>query len=140
MFKVAKIHPDAHVPERKSRKAAGFDLYSCDDIIIPEHTRKLVRTGIKIQIPDDCYARIAPRSGLSVLGIDVGAGVCDSDYTGEIKVLIINNKNESHTIYKGDRIAQLILEKIYNDDFTIVEEDEIENTERGAGGFGSTGK
>jgi len=138
-FKCALVHPNAKCPERKSIYAAGFDLYACKSVSIPPSTRKLVSTGIKLQIARDCYARVAPRSGLAVLGVDVGAGVIDSDYRGIVKVLIINNKDTDFQIDQGDRIAQLILEKIYNEDFSIVNEDELEDTERGQGGFGSTG-
>ena len=69
MFKVALIHPNAKAPERKSSSAAGLDLYSCESAVVPPRSRKLVSTGIKIQIPNNCYARVAPRSGLSVNNI-----------------------------------------------------------------------
>jgi dUTP pyrophosphatase len=140
MFKVALIHPNAKAPERKSSSAAGLDLYSCESAVVPPRSRKLVSTGIKIQIPNNCYARVAPRSGLSVNGIDVGAGVIDSDYTGIVKVLLINNKDDSYNVDVGDRIAQLVLEQIFNDSFVVVEEGELKSSERGEGGFGSTGK
>jgi dUTP pyrophosphatase len=140
MFKVALVHPNAKSPERKSTSAAGLDLYSCETATIPPRSRKLVSTGIKVQIPNDCYARVAPRSGLSVIGIDVGAGVVDADYKGIIKVLMINNKDESYNVDTGDRIAQLVFERIYNDTFVVVEESELDSSERGEGGFGSTGK
>ena len=140
MFKVALVHPNAKSPERKSTSAAGLDLYSCESATIPARSRKLVSTGIKVQIPNDCYARVAPRSGLSVIGIDVGAGVVDADYKGIVKVLMINNKDESYNVDIGDRIAQLVFERIYNDTFVVVEESELDSSERGEGGFGSTGK
>ena len=140
MFKVALVHPNAKSPERESTSAAGLDLYSCESATIPARSRKLVSTGIKVQIPNDCYARVAPRSGLSVIGIDVGAGVVDADYKGIVKVLMINNKDESYNVDIGDRIAQLVFERIYNDTFVVVEESELDSSERGEGGFGSTGK
>jgi dUTP pyrophosphatase len=140
MFKVALVHPNSKSPERKSSYAAGLDLYSCETATIPARSRKLVSTGIKVQIPNDCYARVAPRSGLSVIGIDVGAGVVDADYKGIVKVLMINNKDESYNVDIGDRIAQLVFERIYNDAFVVVEESELDSSERGEGGFGSTGK
>lgn len=139
MFKVALVHPDAKVPTRKFFGDAGHDLHACENIVVPEHSRRLVSTGIKIQIPNDCYARIAPRSGLAVNSIDVGAGVVDSTYFGTIKVLIINNSNNPFTISVGDRIAQLVLEKIYNTTFEQVNESDLNQSERGEGGFGSTG-
>jgi dUTP pyrophosphatase len=140
MFKVALCHPDAKCPQRKTPGSAGFDLYACENKVIPSQHRSLVSTGLKIQIPEDCYARIAPRSGLSVNEIDVGAGVVDSDYRGELKVLLCNNSTNDFHVDKGDRIAQLVIEKIYKDDFMVVEEDVLENSLRGEGGFGSTGK
>lgn len=140
MFKVALSHPNAKVPERKSSCAAGLDLYSCESVKISPKSRKLVSTGIKIQIPNDCYARISPRSGLSLSSIDVGAGVVDADYKGIIKVLLINNKDEDYNVDVGDRVAQLVFEKIYNDSLVLVDETELEFSERGEGGFGSTGK
>ena len=139
MFKVALIHPDAKPPTRKFLGDAGHDLHSCENVVIPPNTRQLVSTGIKIQIPNDCYARIAPRSGLAVNYIDVGAGVVDSSYFGTLKVLIINNSYNPFTISIGDRIAQLVLEKIYNTTFEQVVESELTQTHRGEGGFGSTG-
>lgn len=140
IFGVALCHPDAQLPERKSEGAAGIDLQSCESITIPERSRSLISTGLKLQFTNDCYARIAPRSGLAVKGIDSGAGVVDSDYRGILKVLLINNTDLPYTVQKGDRIAQLIFEKIYNNKFLLVSEEELDITQRGEGGFGSTGK
>jgi dUTP pyrophosphatase len=138
MLKVKKFTPGAIIPTRGSKYACGYDLYSDDNIVIEKSERQLVSTGIGIGISDDCYARVAPRSGMSVKGIDVGAGVIDSDYSGIIKVLLINNTHEQQYIKKGDRIAQLILEKIYTPEIELVEN--LTETERGGNGFGSTGK
>ena len=140
MFKVALCHPDAKSPQRKTSGSAGFDLYACENKIVKSQHRTLISTGIKIQVPEDCYARIAPRSGLSVSEIDVGAGVVDSDYRGELKVLLINNSTNDFHVDKGDRIAQLVIERIYKDEFNLVTEEELEESNRGEGGFGSTGK
>lgn len=98
-----------------------------------------VPTGISITVPIYCYARIAPRSGLTFkYGIQVGAGVIDSDYTGEIKVILFNHGENDFIIKTGDRIAQLIFEKIVTNELQEVEE--LVQTDRGSGGFGSTGK
>ena len=134
-----KLSEGAKAPYRASREAAGYDLYSNEKLIINPHERKLVDTGFSMRIPEGCYGRIAPRSGLAVKkSVDIGAGVIDRDYRGPVKILIINNGRESFHIQKYDRIAQLILEKNIITDIEIVEE--LEETERGHGGFGSTGK
>lgn len=98
----------------------------------------LVNLGFKIQLPNGCYGRIAPRSGLAVRhSIDIGAGVIDEDYRGPIKVLLINGSNSEVEFKKGDRICQLICEKIYYPD--IEEVTTLSDSERGEFGFGSSG-
>jgi dUTP pyrophosphatase len=132
------LHSDARLPTLGSDGAAGFDLYSVDNIEILPNSRKLVSTGISIKLPVGVYGRVAPRSGLAVKnGIHVGAGVIDSDYRGEIKVLLFNLSNEKFTIRTGDRIAQLICEHYETPPLKLVSE--LSSTERGVGGFGSTG-
>lgn len=139
MFKLALVDPNAKIPFRSSVMDAGHDLHASEELLIPARTRKLVSTGLKVQIPQDCYIRVAPRSGLAVKNIDVGAGVVDASYRGIIKVLLINNKDEDFKVNIGDRIAQMICEKIYNNDFSLVNEEDLSDTARGEGGFGSTG-
>lgn len=139
MFQVKKLVSHAIIPKRATEGSAGLDISSSVDMIIPSHKWLAVPTGISIMVPKDCYARLAPRSGLAFkYGIQVGAGVIDSDYTGEIKVILFNHGENDFTIKTGDRIAQLIFEKIFTDELEEVEE--LVKTERGAGGFGSTGK
>ena len=139
-FFVAKLHDDAKWPTRASPGDAGMDLSSVESIVIPARSRALVDTGIVISLPSDCYGRIAPRSGLAVRhGIDVLAGVVDSSYRGTIRVLLFNNSDDLFQVNAGDRIAQLILERIYNVDLIQVPYNELTSTERGEGGFGSTG-
>ena len=138
MFKVKLLSFDAKVPTRATEFSAGLDLSSIEDTIVPANKWIAIPTGISIQIPKDCYARIAPRRGIAFKhGIQVGAGVVDSDYTGEIKVILFNHGSSDFEVKKGDRIAQLIFEKIYTDYFIEVEE--LDDTVRGEGGFGSTG-
>lgn len=142
MFQVKHCHPRAQTPQRQSLGAAGYDLYSCDEVCIRSGERMLVDTGVKIKIDPGYYARIAPRSGLSLKGIDVGAGVVDSDYRGLVKVLVINNSDKFFHIYEGDRIAQIILERIATPEITVVEQfndDDTVTNARGERGFGSTG-
>uniref|UniRef100_A0A0N5AU59 Deoxyuridine 5'-triphosphate nucleotidohydrolase n=1 Tax=Syphacia muris TaxID=451379 RepID=A0A0N5AU59_9BILA len=148
ILRFQKITADAFAPTYGSAKAAGADLYSAEDCIIPAKGifdfyfclgKYCVSTAIRVAIPDGCYGRIAPRSGLAVKNfIDVGAGVIDSDYRGELKILLFNFGNEDFQVRKGDRIAQLICEKFQRCE--ILESHELEETARGAGGFGSTGK
>jgi len=100
-----------------------------------------VSTGIALEIPGDCsYGRIAPRSGLAVKhGIQVGAGVVDADYRGEVKVLLFNHGSDTFSATAGDRIAQLIIERCKMPDVTVVTDRALSATERGTSGFGSTG-
>lgn len=131
----------AKLPRRGSPGAAGFDLSSTEHVRIHPGCRALISTGIAIRIlKHGIYGRIAPRSGLSVKnGINVGAGVIDADYRGEIKVLLFNNSiDHPFEILPGDRIAQLICEKYEMLDIFQVSEIN-DTTERGEGGFGSTG-
>ena len=104
---VKLLSPEAKLPTRGSDDAAGYDLYSCEKMILEPGTRKLVDTGNSIATPSTrMYARIAPRSGLSVNGLDIGAGVVDSDYQGPIKDLLISNSNIPFQVNVGDRMAQ----------------------------------
>lgn len=105
---------------------------------IPARGKQVVLTDIQIELPTGCYGRVAPRSGLAAKNfIDVGAGVIDEDYRGNVGVVMFNHADEVFEVKKGDRIAQLICEKIFYPD--IEEVSTISTTERGAGGFGSTG-
>src|SRR6056300_1590365 len=135
---VKKLNGSAYVPARGSPLAAGYDMCSSVDTTIKSGCRGLVDTGIAFTVPYGTYGRIAPRSGLAVKkGIQVGAGVIDPDYTGEVKVLLFNDGEGDFVIKKGDRIAQLIIERCETP--PIEEVDSLDATERGEGGFGSTG-
>jgi len=135
---VKLLSEDATMPKRGSPFSAGFDLSSSEGVIIPPHARKVVKTGLSIACPPGTYARIAPRSGLAVKNfIDTGAGVVDADYRGEVGVVLFNFGEEAFEVKKGDRIAQLILEQISMAEAVQVEE--LDDTVRGVGGFGSTG-
>ncbi|EPQ27411.1 uncharacterized protein PFL1_04949 [Pseudozyma flocculosa PF-1] len=131
-------HPLAKLPTRGSASAAGYDLYSSEKVTIERGKRKVVQTGISLAIPEGHYGRVAPRSGLaSKHGIDVGAGVIDSDYRGLLGVLLFNLGDADFTINEGDRIAQLVIEQISTP--PVEEVSSLDDTARGAGGFGSTG-
>lgn len=133
-----RLDPEAFLPVRQTVGSAGYDLHSSANDIIKSKSRKLVSTGLKISIPLGMYGRIAPRSSLACKKfVDVGAGVVDNDYRGEVKVLLINNGAEDFKIEKGDRIAQLIFENCSTPKLEVVSE--LDETVRGQGGFGSTG-
>lgn len=145
MFKFAKIHTDASIPKKAHIYDAGFDLAACENVIIPPNEQKIINTGIAIHIPIDCYARVAPRSGLAAKkSIDVMAGVVDHGYSDSIRVILRNHGTESFQVNIGDRIAQLILERIYIPDkieevsYNEIVESNFVTTTRGKGGFGST--
>ena len=139
---VKRLVRDSILPTRGSKYAAGLDLYACETVCIStsslDNTGTLVSTGISMVIPNGYYGRIAPRSGMSVkYGLIVNAGVIDSDYRGEIKILFNNFTKMDVVIHRGDKVAQIIIEKIALLD--VKEVDDLENTERGSNGFGSTG-
>ncbi|KAJ8583026.1 dUTP pyrophosphatase [Rhizopogon salebrosus TDB-379] len=135
---VKRLSDKAKVPTRGSASAAGYDLYSAEKKVIPAHGKALVDTQLSIAVPEGTYGRVAPRSGLaSKFMIDTGAGVIDADYRGVIFVLLFNLSDKDFQVEEGDRIAQLILERIYTPE--VLEVDELGETLRGTGGWGSTG-
>jgi dUTP pyrophosphatase len=157
-FFVKRLTETAVLPKRGSSQAAGYDLYADQSGTVPECQyleqfagrdcnnngiikrtgSYLVSTGIAVKIPIGYYGRVASRSGLAVKnGLEVGAGVIDSDYRGEVKVLLRNLGSQPFEFKSGDRIAQLIIEKIETPD--VEEVIDLDVTDRGAGGFGSTG-
>jgi len=139
VLKVKRLTQNATLPKRSTPFAAGYDLASASNCKIPARGKFLVLTDLSIQIPDGCYGRIAPRSSLAWKHfIDVGAGVIDTDYRGNIGVILFNHSDEIFEVRKGDRIAQLILERIYTPE--VQEVDNLDITNRGDGGFGSTGR
>jgi dUTP pyrophosphatase len=140
IFKVKTLNYDARIPYKSYPGSAGYDIFSIESVTIAPGSRLLIRTGVSLEVPEYYYIRVAPRSGLSVRGIDVGAGVIDSSYRGEVKVLLINNSKEFYNVQEGDRIAQLIMERCGNADITVLEYyDELSMSERGQNGFGSSG-
>jgi dUTP pyrophosphatase len=137
-LKFLRLNPDATLPVRSRAQAAGLDLHSVEELQIQPHQRAAVKTGLSVAIPQNTYGRIAPRSGLAAKsGIDVLAGVIDSDYRGELICVLINHDDRPFTIARGDRIAQLIIEQI----LTPIPEwtTELDPTVRNNQGFGSTG-
>lgn len=133
-----KLDANAMLPTRGSPAAAGLDLYSIETVCLRPNQRLLVRTGLAVAIPEGCYGRLAPRSGLATRqGLDVLAGVIDADYRGEIQCLLHNTGDETVELPAQTRICQLIIEKIITPIPVLV--DDLTNTMRGSGGFGSTG-
>jgi dUTP diphosphatase len=128
-----------NIPAYSHAGDAGADLRSSTDAVIPARGKTLVATGIRLKLPTGHVGLIWPRSGLAVKhALDCGAGVIDSEYRGEVKVLLFNHSDADYSIKKGDRIAQLIVQKYEKVDFIPVES--LEETTRGSQGFGSTGK
>jgi dUTP pyrophosphatase len=141
VLKIKKLNKDAVIPAYQTKEAAGFDLHSIEDVVIKPGERKLIGTGLAFEIEFGYEVQIRPRSGLAYKhGITVlnTPGTIDSDYRGEIKVLLINHGNEEFEIKKNERIAQAVIAPVIQAE--IVEVEELSDTERGSGGFGSTGK
>jgi dUTP pyrophosphatase len=132
-----KLTPNAFPPTRGSSMAAGFDVKSAYCVTITALGKSLVETDLAIRVPSGCYGRIAPRSGLAVHHhISVGGGVIDADYCGNVCVILFNYSVTPFHVRRGDRIAQLICERIVYPN--ICEVQELDATERDPGGFGST--
>jgi len=140
-LKIKKLNQNAQIPAYQTKEAAGFDLHSIEDTIINPGERKLIGTGLAFEIERGYEVQIRPRSGLAFKhGITVlnSPGTIDSDYRGEIKVLLINLGNEPFEIKCGERIAQAVVAPVIQAEIEEVEN--LSDTERGSGGFGSTGK
>jgi len=134
-----KLSDKAITPTRGNSTDAGLDVYATSSALIEPNSRAMISTDICFGIPEGYYLRVAPRSGLAYKkGLDILAGVIDSSYIGHCKIIIQNtDKNNSVEVNIGDKIAQLILERI--DIPELVEVESLGNTERGSAGFGSTG-
>ncbi len=140
---VKRLDPKVNLPEYKTSGSSGMDLMAFieEKITILPKTSKIVPTGLSIAVPEDCEVQIRPRSGLAAkfsISVLNTPGTIDSDYRGEIKVILYNHSNKNFEINNSDRIAQMILVPILKIEFDEV--NELPNTIRGTGGFGSTGK
>ena len=140
---VKKLNPKAEIPKYKTEGSSGMDLKAFIEksIIIKPQNSELIPTGLSIAIPKDTEVQIRPRSGLAAksrVSVLNTPGTIDSDYRGEIKIILFNHGKEEFTINNGDRIAQMILMPVLKAEFEEVEE--LPKTLRGSGGFGSTGK
>ena len=139
-IKIKRLYEDSIIPTRGSEYAAGYDLYAHEGATIKPHETAKIGTGVAIQPPKDTFGAVFARSGLATKqGLRPAncVGVCDYDYTGEYIVALHNDSNEERTIEAGERIGQVVFIPYINVSF--VEVDELEETERGNSGFGSTG-
>lgn len=138
---ITKTRPEAVVPAYAYHGDAGCDLCSCDDIVLAPGERAKVGTGLAVAIPDGFAGFVQPRSGLAAKhGISIlnTPGLIDSKYRGEICVILVNlDPAETYHVGPGDKIAQLVIQKVEDVDFDLVEE--LDGTDRGEGGFGSSG-
>ena len=138
VLRFKKMDERAVLPQRGSALAAGLDICSIEDLEIGPKQRAMARTGFAVAIPAGFYGRIAPRSGLAAKkGLDVLSGVIDSDYRGEVLCLLYNTSDEIVNLPAGSKICQMIIEQIITPD--AVWATDLDETARGAGGFGSTG-
>lgn len=143
-IKIKKLKETAVLPTRGSAAAAGYDLYACldtDSVTIKPNSNVKIGTGLSIAVPDGYFGAIFARSGLAAkenLRPANCVGVADSDYRGEYIVALHNDSDTERVVKNGDRIAQLVVMPFLSVEFTEV--DELDETQRGAGGFGSTGK
>lgn len=128
----------AKVPTRGSIDAAGYDIYADQSLLIEPKSTVVISTGIAMAIPSGYYLKIEDRSSMAVKGIFHGAGIIDADYRGEIKIVLHNSTNLPYLINVHDRICQAILMKYHAEELMVV--NELPSSERGFGGFGSTGK
>lgn len=148
--KIKKLHPDAVIPQYATPGAAAFDLVAVEDVSLLPGETKLVKTGLSVDVGFGYELQVRPRSGVSLktpLRVANAPGTVDSDYRGEVCVIMTNTtdvpSNVSAVFYtqnikKGDRIAQGVVQKVEQAEFEVVES--LDETQRGSGGFGSTGK
>ena len=139
-LKFKRVHPDAVLPAYAHPSDAGMDLRSVDELVIPPGKRALVHTGLVMLLPPAYEAQVRPRSGLALkAGVTVlnTPGTIDSGYRGEVGVILVNLGEEPFAVKKGDKVAQLVIAPVTQPQ--VVETDVVDETDRGAGGFGSTG-
>lgn len=142
-IQVKVLTPKAKMPTRGSEYAAGYDLYAAteEEIRIPPHTTEKIGTGLAFALPDNTFAAIFARSGLATKqGLRPAncVGICDSDYRGEYIVALHNDTDDTKIIAPHERIAQMVLMPYYS--MSFIEVDELDETKRGAGGFGDSGR
>lgn len=141
VLKIKKIHKDAQMPYRANEGDAGLDLFSIEEIVIKAQETALIGTGIQMELPVGTEAQVRPRSGLALkhaITVLNSPGTIDEGYRGEVKVILINHGKEDFIVEKGMRIAQMVVAPVMK--IGLEEVAELDESERGAGGFGSSGK
>ncbi|TET65389.1 MAG: dUTP diphosphatase [Candidatus Aminicenantes bacterium] len=137
-LKIKKIHKDAKLPHYGHKGDAGLDIFSTIDCVLRKREVKAIPTGIKVAIPEGYVGLIWDKSGVSLEGVHRLAGVVDSGYRGEVKIVMANLSDEPFSIEKGMKIAQLLIQPVV--EVEVIEVEDLEATPRGENGFGSTGK
>ena len=137
-LKVRKVQPQARLPVYQHPGDAGLDLFSVAEVVLAPGELAAVPTGIQLAIPDGCVGLIWDKSGISLHGVHRLAGVVDAGYRGEVKVVMINLGREPFAVKPGMKIAQLLIQPVVAAE--VVETDDLDETSRGQGGFGSTGR
>ncbi|GAA8950280.1 dUTP diphosphatase [Helicobacter pylori] len=139
-IKIQKIHPNALIPEYQTEGSSGFDLHAVEEVMIKSHSVGLVKIGICLSLEVGYELQVRTRSGLALnhqVMVLNSPGTVDNDYRGEIKVILANLSDKDFKVQVGDRIAQGVVQKTYKAEFTECEQ--LDETSRGSGGFGSTG-
>lgn len=138
-LRVKRIHPEARLPLYQHPGDAGMDLFAAEELTLGAGEVKAVPTGIKMAIPEGYVGLIWDKSGISLQGVHRLAGVVDAGYRGEVKVVIVNLGKESYVFKKGQKVAQMLIQPVQAVEVVDVGEGDLDETARGAGGFGSTG-
>jgi dUTP pyrophosphatase len=137
-IKIKKLHPEATIPHYVHEGDAGMDVYSVEDVLIRAGEKAIISSGIAIELPKGYVALVWDKSGLAAKhGIKTMAGVGDSIYRGEYKIVLLNTSKQDYQVRKGERICQILIQPVVSAE--IEETQELSSTERGEGGFGSTG-
>jgi dUTP pyrophosphatase len=139
-LKIKKIHPRAKLPEYAHQGDAGIDIFSVEEVVIEPGSSKLIRTGIIIELPEGTEAQVRPRSGLALknqITVLNSPGTIDAGYRGEVGVILINHGKTAFLVEEGMKIAQMVIQPVLR--VEVEEVDELSDSSRGQGGFGSTG-
>lgn len=139
-IRFSKLHHHAKPPKRATPGSAGYDLFALESAILRPLAPTLMRTGIAIELPPGYEAQVRPRSGLALKGVWSHVGTIDSDYRGEVHGLLLYVGDVNWIVTQGDKIAQLVIARVECPEWVLVEAGELTRTERGVGGYGSTGR